>query len=343
MLQQTRSEVVASRHRDFLDRFPDIDALAEARLEAVEAAWSGLGYYRRARDLHRTARILATQESLPANAAEWAVLPGIGPYTSALLASRCCGEMSPVLDGNVERVLTRFLAFGKSPRSAEARRNLLATAARLLDPARPGDSNQALMEVGSLVCRRGAPRCGGCPLAPGCRAFLTPGLDPCAFPVAKPRRARETLHCFTAVVRRGEGLLLHRRPEGAGWLAGRWHLPTVELTGGVAPIRAAKVLAREFGGRWQCSEHEVLVRHAVTYRDFLVRAAVARWRPERAPASGGSRPDSTGARLLAWFGPREIEELPTSSLLRKTLDRLERDTGVAGKPASDPPPLHSGR
>ncbi len=325
MLQQTRSEVVATRYRAFLDRFPRVGALAEARVESVEAAWSGLGYYRRARNLHRAARILAERRTLPASAAEWAELPGIGAYTSALLASRCCGEASPVLDGNVERVLSRFLASTEPPRRASARRRLLATAARLLDPSRPGDSNQALMEVGSLVCRRGAPDCGVCPLAPGCRAFHSADLDPRSFPVAGPRRSREVRHCFTAVVQRGDDLLLHRRPEDADWLAGRWHLPTVELASGEEPVRAAEALAREFGGCWECDERPVLVRHAVTYRDFLVRAALARWRPERATAVRSA---------LAWFGQEEIGELPTSSLLRKTLDAV-------GANRADPL-LHSG-
>lgn len=334
MLQQTRSEVVARRYRGFLDRFPRVDALAQAPVESVEAAWSGLGYYRRARNLHRAARILAERGALPASAAEWAELPGIGAYTSALLASRCCGESSPVLDGNVERVLSRFLASTEPPRRAAVRRNLLATAARLLDPSRPGDSNQALMEVGSLVCRRGKPDCGACPLAPGCRAFRSPELDPRAFPVAGPRRAREVRHCFTAVVRRGDDLLLHRRPGDADWLAGRWHLPTVELASGDESARAAEVLGREFGGRWECDERAVLVRHAVTYRDFLVRAAVARWRPERATAASAGDRVPAERSILAWFGHGELDELPTSSLLRKTLDSLGVDRGD--------PPLHSG-
>ena len=358
MLQQTRSEVVATRYEDFLARFPDLAALAEARVEAVEAAWSGLGYYRRARNLHRTAGILAERAALPASAAEWAELPGIGAYTSALLASRCCGESSPVLDGNVERVLSRFLASSAPPRRARARRRLLAAAARLLDPDRPGDSNQALMEVGSLVCRRGRPDCGACPLAPGCLAWKSPDLDPRAFPVAGPRRARETRHCFTAVVRRGEGLLLHRRPEDADWLAGRWHLPTVELADAGDSSRAAELLGREFGGAWECDSREVLVRHAVTYRDFVVRAAVARWRPPRGTAGSGGRGTAahrgvlvrgrraaTGAGrrgLLAWFGREEIEELPTSSLLRKTLDRLAAGGAGVGLPGTAGPPIHSG-
>ena len=343
MLQQTRSEVVLARYPRFLDAFPTLDALAAATVEEVEAAWSGLGYYRRARNLHRAARILAGRARLPGSAAEWSELPGVGAYTSALLASRLDKERVPVLDGNVERVMSRFLASAAPPKRAAARRSLLATAARLLDPDRPGDSNQALMELGALVCRRGGPDCGACPLAPGCRAFQSSGLDPRSFPVAAPRRARETRHCFTAVVRRGDGLLLHRRPGDADWLAGRWHLPTVELAGAGESSRAAALLGREFGGAWECGAPEVVVRHAVTYRDFVVRAARARWRPPRGTEGPGGRCEAAADRVvLAWVGPEEIAGLPTSSLLQKTLDRLDARGAGAGTRRTPGPPIHSG-
>ena len=346
MLQQTRSEVVAARYQGFLARFPTLAALSSARASEVEAAWTGLGYYRRARNLHRAAGILAERGAFPGSAAEWMELPGVGAYTSALLASRCNGEPAAVLDGNVERVLSRFLASPLQPKRAEARRRLLATAGQLLDPCRPGDSNQALMEVGSLVCRRRRPECGACPLAPGCRAFQAPGLDPRSFPVAGRRRARETVVCYTAVVQRGPKLLLHRRPADAAWLAGRWQLPTIELGNGrESPCEAAELLAEEFGGTWECEEDEVEVRHAVTYRDFVVRAALARWCPGRGLEEADESASSVEKGGLAWFGGGEIEGLPSSSLLGKTLARLsERGadlTGSAGAPRVAAP-IHSG-
>ena len=332
MLQQTRSEVVASRFPAFLDRFPTLEALAAAGVEEVEASWSGLGYYRRARNLHRAARILAERDEFPLSAVEWSELPGVGAYSSALLASRLGGECVPVLDGNVERVLSRFLASPRPPKQAEARRNLLATAARLLDPNRPGDSNQALMEVGSLVCRRQRPDCDVCPLAAGCRAFQTSGLDPRAYPVAGPRRARKTIRCFTAMVKSGRGLLLHRRPDGADWLAGRWHLPTVELVrGDESASEAAELLRMEFGGAWECRDDDVAVRHTVTYRDFLVRVALARWTPD--PEAGEPRAGS-GQGDLEWFALEEIDDLPTSSLLGKSLVVLDESLARG--------PIHSG-
>ncbi len=335
MLQQTRSEVVASRYPGFLVRFPTLESLAAAGVEEVEAAWSGLGYYRRARNLHRAARILAERSGFPGSAAQWSELPGVGAYTSALLASRLSGECSPVLDGNVERVLSRFLASPRPPKQAETRRNLLATAAKLLDPNRPGDSNQALMEVGSLVCRRHRPGCDACPLARGCRAFQASGLDPRMYPTAARRRARKTVHCFTAMVKSGRGLLLHRRPDDAEWLAGRWHLPTVELvTGDESASEAAELLHMKFGGAWECDEDDVVVRHAVTYRDFLVRVARGRWRPERPDPEGENPHAGSGRGKLEWFALEELDQLATSSLLGKSFT-------VLGK-LPDRGPIHSG-
>ncbi len=349
MLQQTRSEVVAGRYGDFLRRFPDFASLAAARVDEVEAAWSGLGYYQRARNLHRTACILAERAGLPQDQVGWAELPGIGDYTSAMMASRCNGEASPALDGNVERVLARLLALDQPPGRASARRRMLSIGRRLLVPGRAGESNQAMMEVGSLLCRRSRPDCTACPLAPGCRAHRTPSLDPAAFPMRPPRRARERLHCFSAVVRLGEALLLHRRPAD-DWLGGRWHLPTVTLPAGAEADRAAALLGGAFGGRWDCRSTEVVVRHAVTWRDLVVRAAPCRWDP--APTVSTARParPATAATMatpgssrpaLAWFGPAEVAGLPTSSLLPKTLARLDRrrlvELGPAGGGAEGSP------
>jgi len=137
MLQQTRSGRVAERYPVFLARFPDLASLALASVEDVEAAWSGLGYYRRARNLHRAARILARRGKYPRSAAEWVELPGVGAYTSALLASRWNGEASPVLDGNVERVMSRFTACSEPPRRAGPGENCWLLPAACFIPAAP--------------------------------------------------------------------------------------------------------------------------------------------------------------------------------------------------------------
>ena len=152
MLQQTRVQTVIPYYESFMTRFPTVEDLAAAPLEEVLALWSGLGYYRRARLMHEAAKRLAAT-GFPARSSALEKLPGIGPYTAAAVASMAFGEAVPVLDGNVERVLCRRLALDRDPRRSAGRRLLLAATARLLDSKRPGDSNQALMDLGATICR----------------------------------------------------------------------------------------------------------------------------------------------------------------------------------------------
>lgn len=161
MLQQTRVETAIPYFERFLIRFPDPAALAAAPIEEVLAQWSGLGYYRRARQLHGAAREVVERGGLPRSSAELERLPGIGPYTAAAIASIAFGEPVPVLDGNVVRVAARLSAEPEDPSRAAARGRLLAVAATLLEISRPGDSNQALMELGATVCLPKSPRIAG--------------------------------------------------------------------------------------------------------------------------------------------------------------------------------------
>jgi A/G-specific adenine glycosylase len=172
MLQQTRVAVVIERYNAFLSRFPTLVALALAPEQDVLALWSGLGYYRRARMLHKAAQFVASQHqgNLPTTCAELRRLPGIGPYTAAAIASIAHQEPVAVVDGNVERVLCRLAGWDAVPRarSSALRRRIEALANNLLDPARPGDFNQAVMELGALVCTPRSPQCLACPIAAHC-------------------------------------------------------------------------------------------------------------------------------------------------------------------------------
>jgi A/G-specific adenine glycosylase len=172
MLQQTRVETVIPYYEKFLARFPTLESLAEADLSEVLAHWSGLGYYRRARQLHAAAQAVRDRHGgeIPQSVAGLESLPGVGAYTAAAVASIAFGVAAPVLDGNVERVLTRRLALAENPKSRAVRLVLLEEGARLLSESRPGDSNQALMELGATLCAPQRPRCLFCPLLAGCRA-----------------------------------------------------------------------------------------------------------------------------------------------------------------------------
>jgi len=210
MLQQTRVAAVVPYYERFLARFPDVRALAKARLDQVLALWSGLGYYRRARHLHAAAREVL-RNGFPRTEAEWRNLPGIGPYAAAAISSIAFGERAAAVDGNVVRVLSRLHATNGPVRE-------LARA--WLSPRSPGDHNQALMELGATVCTPRAPSCPRCPLTSSCRGRSDPTRYP--KPRAKPRITEERL-AVALIVRDGRVQLVRRSPDGL--LAGMWELP----------------------------------------------------------------------------------------------------------------------
>jgi A/G-specific adenine glycosylase len=308
MLQQTRVETALPYYQRFLERFPTVAELAQAPLEEVLALWSGLGYYRRARQLHAAARQVAAAGEFPSTVDGLLQLPGIGPYTAAAVASIAFGVAVPVLDGNVERVMARRLALATDPKAAPARGRLLAAAAALLSPGRPGDSNQALMELGATLCLPRRPQCLLCPLRPGCRAAAEGRQE--SYPAPRRRRRSERRRLLVAVAARGERVLLFRRPSRAGLLAGTWELPWIEL--GEAQEPEPRALAAKYGGVWRLGPPIAAVRHGITYRDLRVTVCPA----ELLGAGAGEvrEPAASG-----WFDPGERCSLPASSLVSKVL------------------------
>ena len=325
MLQQTRVETVEAYYGRFLERFPTLERLAAAPIEEALAAWSGLGYYRRARRLHAAARQLAEQgKGVPATLAELRELPGVGEYTAAAVASIAFGVPVAVLDGNVERVLARLIALPDNPRAAGPRRELRALAERELDPGRPGEFNQALMELGATVCAPRAPRCAECPLSGRCRAL---GLGtPEAYPVLPARRKQEREHRRVAVVRRGGRLLVVRRPDSAELLAGIWELPWVPATAEDEAGSAARAFAARYGGTWKVASPAGRIRHAMTYRAIEVAVCAGQWSESRRAMAHGQAADEVAeaaeAGALQWVSSAELENLPTTSLVEKSLAAL---------------------
>jgi A/G-specific adenine glycosylase len=216
MLQQTRVAAVIEHYHEFLRRFPAVNKLAAAGEASVLAAWSGLGYYRRARMLHAAAKVVARERGgeFPENSAEWRTLPGVGRYTAAAIASISFGEPVAVVDGNVERVLQRFL--GK----AISGEQIWQQAEGLLDRNRPGDFNQAMMELGATVCTPRAPACLTCPLVELCatRGELV-GAE------KKSRQVQRVIHY--ALNRRNGSVFLTQRPADVRLMAGMWELPEI--------------------------------------------------------------------------------------------------------------------
>lgn len=309
MLQQTQVKAVIPYYETFLARFPDVESLAIASVDEVLALWSGLGYYRRARQLHAAAKQIVKMGEFPVNSSELQKLPGIGPYTAAAVGSIAFGESVPVLDGNVERVLSRRLGLDQDPKKAAARRRLLEAGAKLLDAARPGDSNQALMELGATICRPKKPDCDSCPLATGCLARLTG--NPEHFPLSRRRRDIVRVDLVVAVVRQEERFLMFRRPEGSGLLAGFWELPNVPMRDSMAAMERA--LGRCYGGRFELEPASAEVRHGITHHALVFHVHLAVFSAGNTVAEG---PEA------AWIAAREMSDYPLSSAVEKILGRL---------------------
>jgi A/G-specific adenine glycosylase len=228
MLQQTQVDKVVPYYQRFLRSFPSFRQLALASVDDVLQMWAGLGYYSRARNLHRCAQIVTERHKgqLPQDELSLRALPGIGPYTAAAVLSIAYAVEIALVDGNVDRVLCRVLALSEHP-AVGASNSPVHEAAQVLVPGeRPGDFNQALMELGALVCRPGQPACPQCPLTQGCAARRQ-GIQH-LIPAPRVRNERSTVHVAAGLVEYQGCYLLTRRPE-KGLFGGLWELPTVEV------------------------------------------------------------------------------------------------------------------
>jgi A/G-specific adenine glycosylase len=292
MLQQTRVAAVIDRYSAFLARFPTVCALAAATEADILTLWSGLGYYRRARMMHRAARVIVDQhaEQLPATAAALTLLPGIGDYTSAAIASIAFGETVAVVDGNVKRVVMRLMGWGEDGCSATAQQaRIQQQATSLLDASRPGDFNQAMMELGATTCLPRSPLCLECPVFDYC---LTRGEH-----ATTPRAAMRREKIAYALVRRERStedqVLLEQRPPTATVMTGMWELPQLN---GTAPEPERIVLT---------------LRHAIMQVNYS--AAIAAFADHEIP----QLPTTTGERR--WFSAKQVAALPLTGLARKAL------------------------
>jgi A/G-specific adenine glycosylase len=304
MLQQTRVAAVIDHYEEFLRRFPTVVALALAPEAQVLAAWSGLGYYRRARMLYRAAQFLTRERGgvLPGTAAELRTLPGIGEYTCAAIASIAFGESIAVVDGNVERVLLRLTGHPEA-KTAATRAFVQAQASALVPRRRvigsinaAGDHNQAMMELGATICLPRAPLCLNCPVYSMCR---TRGEH-----VTAPRAAQLSRQAAYLLSLRKRGtitdVLLELRSAEASLMPGMYELP---------PLPQDAVQGRE---------PVLRVRHAITNTNYYVQVFAA-----RGPEDRGLRRAIPAAKSnLHWVRTSRLGELPLTGLARKSLQRL---------------------
>lgn len=286
MLQQTRVETVIPYYRAFLERYPDAAALAAAAEEDVLTAWAGLGYYARARNLRRAASLLA--ERLHRGLDEIRQLPGVGPYTAAALASICQGEAHAAVDGNVLRVISRLTNDASEISAGPVRKRFGETAQQLLDADRPGDFNQAMMELGATVCTPARPDCPRCPVEGLCAARAAGTERTLPVKLGKVPARRVELELLVCQV--DDCVFLVKRGMAEDRLAGFWELPE-KSSGG----RLASRVAAGF-------------THQIVNDRFEVRVWLAS--PKRRPAT---LPPGN------WFTPEELPRIPLATTARKAL------------------------
>jgi A/G-specific adenine glycosylase len=317
MLQQTRVETVVPYFERFLGRFPDYRRLASASEEEVLEAWSGLGYYRRARALREGAAAVLERHGgeFPASEREALALPGVGPYTAGAVRSIALGIRAPILDGNVVRVLSRVFGIDGDVSRAPTRRHLWALAGRAVERGEPGEVNQAQMELGALVCRPARPACERCPIAELCVARHAGRVG--ELPRLAPKRAAVPLSRSVLLVRREGEVLLRRRRDGE-LSPGLWDLPGAFTGDDHLAATTAADAARLVPFRLLVDGALGAVRHAVTYRRITLHVHPAR--PARG-ARGSALAGPDGAEL-AWCEPATAFDRALSSPARRILERF---------------------
>ena len=325
MLQQTRVETAVPYYERWMERFPTVEALAQVDEEAVLKAWEGLGYYSRARNLRRSALIVRERLGgvLPQDSNSLRTLPGIGEYSAGAIASIAYGEAVPAVDGNVRRVLSRLFDLA-DPNHASLRER----AGELVDPDRPGDWNQALMELGATICTARSPRCAECPLAGQCQAKAGGTQELRPGPRRPPRVRAVSYAVLVAYDPAGELLMVRRPPDGL--LGGLWEFPAVEFEGvegrDATPVRGLLRMGTPLHKRCRSrlgdlglrlsartARFRVLpeVRHAFTHLKALYRPMLV---------AGRLTAEGPAAEEHKWVLPDQAENLPLPVAQRKILD-----------------------
>lgn len=315
MLQQTQVQTVLPYYHRFLARFPTVQSLAAASPGEVLKLWENLGYYARARHLHAAAAQIVGQLQgvIPKTEKELLLLPGIGSYTAAAIASIAYGERVPAVDGNVRRVLCRVFAVQAPPDHSRTQRHIRRLAETVVPEKSPGPFNQGLMDLGATLCTPRKPSCAACALNGLCLAAIK-GLQE-FLPMKKPRRPLPQKEMVAAVLvdPRGRALVVQRSP--AGLLGGLWGFPGVEKKPHETLNRTLRRAVREeLGVDVTCVKALAAVRHAYTHFRITVHAFQCR--------IGKAKPKAIGSHRLQWATQEDLERLPFSRVDRKIMEAL---------------------
>ncbi len=309
MLQQTQVATVIPYYQRFMARFPDVLTLASAEEDEVLSHWSGLGYYARARNLHHAARLVASHPDagFPRDVAGLMALPGVGRSTAAAIAAFAYGHSQAILDGNVRRVLMRVFAVPGHPGNALVQKVLWSLAESLV-PARHIEAyTQGLMDIGATLCTQRQPRCGNCPLGSRCQAYQTGTVS--RYPAPKPARLVPERATRMLLIRRGEHLLLEKRPRGGIW-GGLWSFPEASLEDD--PVASLKA-------RWglEALSRFTLppLRHAFTHYRLHIHPLLLSVGRDQGPADGAG---------LLWLDRADVEHAAVPTPVRKVLKLLDQ-------------------
>ena len=328
MGQQTQMERVAEYFRRWLDQFPDAAAVAAAPEQAVLKAWEGLGYYSRARNIQRAAGQLVAHHGgqIPADRDQLLRLPGIGPYTAAAILSIAFNQPWPLVDANVERLFARLADIDRPLKQSPTRKQIHALAETLLHRDQPRDHNQALMELGALVCTPRRPDCPACPVQAHCLALHRDTVEFRPLPTARDKRIDIVMACV--VLCRDDRFFIQQRLADDIW-GGLWEFPGGRLEDGETPTAAARREVAEETG-WQVGQLEPLdtvIHHYTRYRVTLHGFVGAL--PEGAGAA-----QLTAAQRSAWVTAAQLADYPFPAGHRRLAQRLRRDFSGKKEPLS---------
>jgi len=301
MLQQTQVKTMLPYYGRFMDRFPTLQALAGAPLQQVLRLWSGLGYYRRAENLHKAARQIVRQHQgiMPNEFAQLRALPGVGDYTAGALLSIAFGKKYPAVDGNVRRVLSRLVR-------AKSNAEIHSHAAKLAQTSQPGNLNQALMELGATICTPRDPRCADCPVASACLSKSQLGQSE---PLRPPTKSRHVTWPLAIVTYQGKILLRRRRSDGL--LAKLWELPGAEIAPMAKPQLALRQELRPLSLAGVVPRPLGELRHSITDRRIHASVWLYRW-----PIKRSLPLVKPGWR---WIVPSQLHRYATSSMTSKAV------------------------
>jgi A/G-specific adenine glycosylase len=328
MLQQTRVDQAAPYFDRFMKRFPTVRDLAAAGQEEVLKAWEGMGYYSRARNLHRAAQIVAEEMEgyLPEDAEALRKLPGIGPYTAGAIASIAFGLDEPVLDGNVIRVFTRLFAISADSAATDTRKQLWSLGEKIIPPGKAGDFNQALMDLGATVCLPRNPRCDACPVREACQAFQAG--DPERYPRKKARKPVPHETIVAGIIRKkGRILIARRKPEGL--LGGLWEFPGGKKESGETLEEAlVREIREETDVRVSIDSLLTRVEHAYSHFRITLHAFECTYIAGRARALGSD--------AVKWILPGELDRHAFPAANHKIIEALRTKDRAARRGKETP-------